>query len=237
MKNYYQFYLAEKKKLIAEKKETIDARIKKGKKNSQIINWIIDEERDAIIKLFQEPQNTHLGKFYNDLNKIKMWDEKISDEDAFLSCLEQLKISENEEAIILLAIEKASDEMIEYCHSRMYKLQTKNVDNTIKTTISDGNKTDEIKIPIWIGQNKTEFMQLIDGLIRLNRIQPRPNQNKWELIHEISVLFGFQLSKNAISNFGKGNKSKQVPKLLHDLKLLCELHDSHIEVFEVNTRK
>ena len=33
MKNYYQFYLAEKEKLVAEKKATIDARIKKARKN------------------------------------------------------------------------------------------------------------------------------------------------------------------------------------------------------------
>ena len=232
MKNCYQLYLAEKERLVAEKKETIASRIKKAKKTPAIIDWIIDEEREKISSLFKEPQRKNIGKFYNELGKIKMWDEKISDEDAFLICLEQFKISEDQEAIILLATEKASDEIIEFCYERMYALRTKNVNDTIKTKVSE-----EIKTPIWMGQNKTEFMQLMDGLIRLNRIQPRPNQNKWELIHEISVLFGFQLSKNAISNFGKGNKSKQVPKLLHDLKLLCKLHDSHIEVFQVNPRK
>ncbi len=75
-------------------------------------------------------------------------------------------------------------------------------------------------------------MQLIEGLINLERIKPRPNQNKWELINEIALFFGVPLSNNQISNLGKGNnKSKQVPKLFHDL------HNTFVELYDVNLRK
>ena len=95
MKNYYQFYLAEKEKLVAEKKATIDARIKKARKDSVIISYLLQEEKDSISSLQKELQKISLGNFLPRLHEIQMFDAEISEENAFLQCQTMFNI-ENE---------------------------------------------------------------------------------------------------------------------------------------------
>ena len=231
MKNYYQFYLAEKEKLVAEKKATIDARIKKARKDSVIISYLLQEEKDSISSLQKELQKISLGNFLPRLHEIQMFDAEISEENAFLQCQTMFNIENDENAILSIALLKATEEIHQYCQdlmnsqsrNRIYPEST-SPDNSDKKNIASKN-------PIWVMENQTEFMQLIEGLITLERIKPRPNQNKWDLINEIALFFGVPLSKNQISNLGKGKKSKQVPKLFHDL------HNTYVEMHEVNLRK
>ena len=231
MKNYYQIYLAEKERLVAEKKETIDARIKKARKDSVIISYLLQEEKDSIFSLQKELQKISLGNFLSRFHEVQMFDAEISEEDAFIQCLKEFKIENDDNAMKKIAVTKASDEIIQYCYFLMNS-QSKNRihPESIKPNNSD-NKFRDSQNPIWVRKNQTEFMQLIDALITLDRIKPRPNQNKWELLNEIALFFGIPLSKHKESNLSKGNKSKQVPKLFHDL------HNTHVELYDVNLRK
>jgi hypothetical protein len=231
MKNYYQFYLAEKEKLVAEKKATIDERINKARKDSVIISYLLQEEKELISYLQKELQEISLGNFLSRLHEIQMFDAEISEEDAFIQCFKEFKIENADNTIKKIAATKASDEIIQYCYFLMNS-QSRNRINPESTPPDNSDKKNiASKNPIWVMENQTEFMQLIEGLIDLERIKPRPNQNKWDLINEIALFFGVPLSKNQISNLGKGKKSKQVPKLFHDL------HNTYVEMHEVNLRK
>jgi hypothetical protein len=72
-------------------------------------------------------------------------------------------------------------------------------------------------------------MQLLEALILLDRIQPRPGQSKRELFIEIANFFGIQLSKNAESNLGKGRKTILKPKLFNDLYKMWMGRNSNLE--------
>ena len=81
-------------------------------------------------------------------------------------------------------------------------------------------------------KNQTEFIQLIHALIDLERIQPKANQGKWELIEEIASFFGISLSALKENNLSKSkNNRKQVPKLFH------ELHEIYLQNYKLNPRK
>jgi hypothetical protein len=230
MKNYYQFYLDEKEKLVAEKKATIDSRINKARENTPIIGILLGEARESISSLQKELQKISIGKFPSRLHLIKIFDGNISDEDAFLECANEFAITNDENAILMLASLEASEEAFKYCE---YLMNSRNKNRiypeTTSPNVSDNKKWDT-KNPIWVRKNQTEFMQLIEGLIKLKRIAPRPNQTKWELINEIATFLGIELSKNKESNLGKGLKTKQVPKLFHDL------HKTFVDLYDMNTR-
>lgn len=230
MKKYYQLYLTEKEKLVAEKKATIDSRINKARENTPIIGILLGEARESISSLRKELQNISIGEFPDRLHLIKIFDGNISDEDAFIECANEFAISNDEKAILILATLEASEEAFKYCeHLMNYKNKNRIYPESKSSNVSD-NKNWDTKNPIWVRKNQTEFMQLIEGLIKLKRIKPRPNQTKWELMNEVATFFGIQLSKNKESNLGKGLKAKQVPKLFHDL------HNTFVDLYDMNTR-
>lgn len=70
------------------------------------------------------------------------------------------------------------------------------------------NEVSNINIPIWIGQNETEFMQLIEGLIETKRLDPKVVGGKWKLIELFAKFVGIELSKNATSNLSKSKNER-----------------------------
>ena len=82
------------------------------------------------------------------------------------------------------------------------------------------NEVSNLNIPIWIGQNETEFMQLIEGLIETKRLDPKVVGGKWKLIELFAKFAGIELSKNAKSNLSKSKNERNndyVPLILIDL--------------------
>lgn len=217
MKNYYQIYLAEKEKLVAEKKATIDERINKARENSPIIGILLGEARESISSLQKELQKIAIGKFPGRLNLIKILDGNISDKDAFIECANEFGISNDANAIQILASLEASEEAFKYCE---YLMNSKNKNRIYPDSnlpiISDNRKWDT-KNPIWVQKNHSEFLILIDALITLNRIKPRPQQTKSELIDEIGAFFGLNLSKGKDQNLSKAKITrKKMPKLFDE---------------------
>jgi len=111
----------------------------------------------------------------------------------------------------LLVKYKCINQLFEYLDSEFGVLQHKKVEK--HTT------------PIWIDKNQTSFLQLIEGLIDLEYISPRPNQGKEKLIRECATFFGIKLSKNWKSNLSKSKNernSNYVPEIFRSLIQLWE---------------
>ena len=184
MKNYYQIYLAEKERLVAEKKETIDARIKKARKDSVIISYLLQEEKESISSLQKELQEISLENFLPRLHEIQMFDAEISEEDAFIQCIKEFKIDNDDNAMKKLAATKASDEIIQYCYFLMNS-QSKN------RSFSEPSETKKHQNKYWIGTEETEFVQLIYALIQSGRLEEK---GKIKMVENIALFLGFPLS-------------------------------------------
>lgn len=211
MKSYYQFYLAEKEKLVAEKKEIIDARIKKARKDSVIISYLLQEEKELISYLQKELKEISLGNFLSRLHEIQLFDAEISEEDAFIQCFKEFKIENADNTIKKIAATKASDEIIQYCYFLMNS-QSKN------RTFSETPETKKHQNKYWIGTEETEFVQLIYALIQSGRLEEK---GKVKMVEQIARFLGFSLSYDWPSKLShsihKANHDK-VPPIFDELK-------------------
>jgi hypothetical protein len=222
MKNPYNYYSSKKEKLITKKKRDLSKIFNNARNINTAVAESYDKERDIFNELIKTLTAVGLGNFFRDFQIALDLDKKITEKIAFEKLL--FEHEDIEVKVGILAEFYASKKIIEFIQYHR-EIETENSEKKIMT-------------PLWNGNNKTEFLQLLEGLYRLDRIKPRPNQGKWELFREIADYFGVELSRNDISNLGKGNNSKYAPKILHDLKTLAnDLHDSHVETYRVNTRK
>lgn len=211
MKNYYQIYLAEKERLVAEKKDTIDARIKKARKDSVIISYLLQEEKESISSLQKELQKISLGNFLPRLHEIQMFDAEISEEDAFIQCLKEFKIENDDNAIKHLAVTKASDEIIQYCYFLMNS-QSKN------RSFSEAPETKKYPKKYWTGTEETEFVQLIYALIQSGRIEEK---GKIKMVETIALFLGFPLShdwQSKLSHSIHDRNGDTIPGIFDELK-------------------
>jgi hypothetical protein len=222
MKNPYNYYSSKKEKLITKKKQDLSKIFNNARNINTAVAESYDKERNIFNELIKTLTAVGLGNFFRDFQIALDLDKDITEKIAFERLL--FEHEDIEEKVGILAEFYASKKIIEFIEDHR-EIETENSEKKFLT-------------PIWNGNNKTEFMQLLEGLYRLDRIKPRHNQGKWELFREIADYFGVELSRNDISNLGKGNDSKYAPKILHDLKTLAnDLHDSHVETYRVNTRK
>jgi hypothetical protein len=224
MTNWYHIYSEQKSLLLTELEDEIHSGVSRAKEETTFLSKIKEKYNSEYIVIQKKLSELHLVRFFIELKENLDLDKELSEENGFNN-LFQNSNSPNTINLKLLAKYVAIDEIL----YQLDKEKNKNLENS--SPIFGDNKNWNTKNPIWIKKNQTEFMQLIEGLINLERIKPRPNQNKWELINEIALFFGVPLSNNQISNLGKGNKSKQVPKLFHDL------HNTFVELYDVNLRK
>jgi hypothetical protein len=222
MKNPYNYYSSKKEKLITKKKQDLSKIFNNARNINTAVAESYDKERNIFNELIKTLTAVGLGNFFRDFQIALDLDKDITEKIAFERLL--FEHEDIEEKVGILAEFYASKKIIEFIEDHR-EIETENSEKKFLT-------------PIWNGNNKTEFMQLLEGLYRLDRIKPRHHQGKWELFREIADYFGVELSRNDISNLGKGNDSKYAPKILHDLKTLAnDLHDSHVETYRVNTRK
>jgi hypothetical protein len=227
MKNIYEYYISQIEKLITPKQQELSENFNNARNINTAVAESYEKERNIFNKLVKNLTAEGLGNFFRDFQIALDLDKNITEKAAFEKLL--FEHEDIEVKVGILAEFYASKKIMEFIEDH----------RKIKDhEIEQGKSEKKILPPIWNGNNKTEFMQLFEGLYRLDKIKPRPNQGKWDLIREIADYFGVELSKNDISNLGKGNNSKYVPKILHDLKTLAnDLHDTHVETHRVITRK
>ena len=211
MKNYYQFYLAEKEKLVAEKKATIDARIKKARKDSVIISYLLQEEKDSISSLQKELQKISLGNFLPRLHEIQIFDAEISEEDAFIQCLTEFKIENADNTIKKLAATKASDEIIQYCYFLMNS-------KSRNRSFSEALESEKHKNKYWMGNEETEFVQLMYALVQTKRLEEK---GKVKMVEQIASFLGFPLSydwQSKLSHSIHDRNGNTIPGIFNELK-------------------
>jgi hypothetical protein len=224
MNEFYKFFLNEQETHFQNFKLNYTERIQKARQGYPIHSDLIIEINEREQTLYQELLKISLDDFLTTWNKKYMVDSQVSEEDAFIYCCNKYNITKVEPALTLLAKFKANEKIRSYCYELM---NTTNKNDKNILNISYQNNINSI--PIWQNKNQMEFLQLIEVLIMLERIKPRPNQKKWELINEIATFFGLKLSKHAISNLGKGRKSKLAPKLFDQLYKLWVAENKNLD--------
>ena len=149
-------------------------------------------------------QIENLDNFFNDLQSEYLCDNQLTDRGAFKKTL--LKYGD-----------RVNPERLKILQRHKVLIETKNhINNEIDFT-PDIEKTEN---PKWNSTNKTEFIQLMHGLIEIGRIDIGNQKGKWETIRKISEFFSVELSKNAISNFSKSYKNSNndySPKIFQEL--------------------
>ena len=216
MNQIYKFFLDETERIFNENKLTCDNRIKKARDGYLIHPIIIQETNEKDLLLDKALNNWSIDGFFREMDNDYNLDSQLTQEIAFLNCCLKFNINNDKSAISLLAEYKANEKVRTYCYDLM-NIITSNQNSQSIPGSDDLKKKTNHQYPIWQKKNQTEFMQLLEALILLERIQPRPNQSKRELIAEIADFFGIQLSKNAESNLGKGRKTKLAPKIFDEL--------------------
>lgn len=216
MNQLYKFFLDETERILNETKIACDNRISKAREGYPIHSDIIRELNVKELDLERQLDLKSVGRFFRDMEKEYSLNNQLTEEMAFLNCCSKFNIIGEKHTISLLAEYKANEKLRTHCYelSNYISSNQKSQSNQHSSEFKEKTKN---QFPIWQKTNQTEFMQLLEALILLDRIKPRPNQTKRELFVEIADFFGLQLSKNAESNLGKGRKTKLVPKLFDDL--------------------
>jgi hypothetical protein len=228
MNQLYKFFLDETERIFNEKKSACDNRISKARKgypiHSDILRELNARESDLEGQLYEKS----IDRFFREMEKDYNLDSQLTQEVAFLNCCLKFNINNDKSAISLLAEYQANGKVKTYCYDLMNVLK-KNLNSESNQHIDVSRVKTNNQYPIWQKKNHTEFMQLLEALILLDRIQPRPGQSKRELFIEIANFFGIQLSKNAESNLGKGRKTKLMPMLFNDLYKMWKGRYSNLE--------
>jgi hypothetical protein len=210
MTNWYHIYSEQKSLLLTELENEIHSGVSRAKEETTFLSKFKEKYNSEYIEIQKQLSELNLVRFFIELKENLDLDKELSEEMGFNTLFKNSN-STNKINLKLLAKYVAIDEIL-------YKADIENNENPESSSPNfPENKKWYTKTPIWIRKNQTEFMQLLEALILLERIQPRPNQNKRELIAEIADFFGIELSQNAESNLGKGRKTKLVPKLFDEL--------------------
>lgn len=216
MNQPYKFFLDEIERIFNETKTVCDNRISKAREGYPIHSDIIRELNVKETDLERQLDLKSIDRFFRELEKVFSTNNQLTEEMAFLNCCSKFKILDEKSAISLLAEYKANEKLRTLCYELSNNISSNQKSQSNQHSREFKGKTKN-QYPIWQKTNQTEFMQLLEALMLLDRIKPRPNQTKIELFVEIADFFGLQLSKNAESNLGKGRKTKLVPKLFDDL--------------------
>lgn len=190
---------------------TIDAIIKKGQKDSPIINWLKDDERVLNTALQVKMQEKSLGDFQNRLKVIQIYDGSITEKDAFNQCAKEFNIENDENSIILLAAEKASDEIIQYCYDC----------NHAQSLSRDSNQNQNVELnqnQYWLGSEETEFVQLLYALVESKRLKKK---GKVKMVQKIASFLGFHLSydwQSKLSHAIHDTNEDKIPSIFDELK-------------------
>lgn len=216
MNRLYKFFLDETERIFNETKKNCDNRISIAREGYPIYSDIIRELNVKETDLDRQLDLKSIDRFFREFEKEYSLNNQLTEEMAFLNCCSKFNILDEKSAISLLAEYKANEKLRTLCYELSNNISS-NKKSQRNQDSSEINEKTKNQFPIWQKTNQTEFMQLLEALILLDRIKPRPNQTKRELFVEIADFFGLQLSKNAESNLGKGRKTKLVPKLFDDL--------------------
>ena len=202
----YSRFLEDTEAGFLQRKTQFEEQIKNARDENVVVEiWLKDlqiEYDELSFRLSIEG----LGDFFDNWHNEYLSNKDHTDESAFSKTISQYDNTIGSGKFELLVKYKCINQLFEYLDSKFGVLQHKKVET--HTT------------PIWIDDNQTSFLQLIEGLIDLKYISPRPNQGKEKLIMECAGFFGIKLSKNWKSNLSKSKNERNsdyVPKIFRSL--------------------
>ena len=206
--NYYNQYHVKKTNDIQRIKEKFILEYDRAReKNLVVQNWK-DKLKDEFNQLNKQSLETGIQDFKKEWENQFQLNSSIDLEQAFeiarIAKYESIDIQQFE----LLASLEAITEIIQYIESNRLRLNETNLELSARSR------------PIWIGENETEFLQLIEGLIDIKRLDQNVVGGKWKLMEIFANFVGIKLSKNAKSNLSKSKNERNIdyfPKIFEEL--------------------
>jgi hypothetical protein len=194
--NYYNQYHVKKTNDIQRIKEEFILEYDRAReKNLVVKNWI-DKLKDEFNQLNKQSLETGIQDFKKEWENQFHLNSSIDLEQAFEIARIAKYASIDIQQFELLASLEAIPEIMQFVESNRLRL------NEIDLELSARSR------PIWIGENETEFLQLIEGLIDIKRLDPNVVGGKWKLMEVFANFVGIKLSKNAKSNLSKSKRER-----------------------------
>lgn len=194
--NFYNEYNIKKSNDIEQLKDEFILEYNRAReKNLVVQNWI-DKLKDQFNQLNKKSQETEIQEFKKEWDNHFKLNSKIDLEQAFEIVRITKYESKNIQQFKLLASLEAITEIMQFIESNRLRL------NEIDLELSARSR------PLWIGENQTEFLQLIEGLIDIKRLDQKVVGGKWKLMEVFANFVGIKLSKNAKSNLSKSKRER-----------------------------
>jgi hypothetical protein len=147
--------------------------------------------------------------FFDWAADIYQLDKSLSMADAIIATFRDFKVQLTEDNISKIAHLQALSDFIDWLKEAPELAEYR----TVKHNPITHNRN-----PYWIGQEETEFIQLMYALVEAKRLTEK---GKTKMVEEIARFFGFPLSKNWQSNLSKSihkNNSNYSPAIFDELK-------------------
>ncbi len=206
MNDFYKLFEEEKKALL----KTYQTEVKKALKNTRdefmtsgiLLNAYREKSHEVAKAISKEGLSQVLPKY----EEILLMDASYSKPEAFLQAIAENHASMTNDAVLLLSKREALSGVIRILEDKM------------------NHPLGKTKYPAaslakyWIGNEETEFLQLIYALIESGRL---PKKGKIEMVKDIARFFGIKLSKNWQSNLSKSvheRKNNYGPSIFDELK-------------------
>ena len=194
--NFYNQYHVKKTNDIEQLKEEFILEYDRAReKNLVVQNWI-DKLKDEFNQLNKKSQETGIQEFKKEWDNHFKLNSSIDLEQAFEIVRITKYESKNIQQFQLLASLEAITEIMQFIESNRLILNEIDLDLSARSRL------------LWIGENQTEFLQLIEGLIDIKRLDQNVVGGKWKLMEVFANFVGIKLSKNAKSNLSKSKRER-----------------------------
>ena len=194
--NFYNQYHVKKTNDIEQLKEEFILEYDRAReKNLVVQNWI-DKLKDEFNQLNKKSQETGIKEFKKEWDNHFKLNSSIDLEQAFEIVRITKYESKNIQQFQLLASLEAITEIMQFIESNRLILNEIDLDLSARSRL------------LWIGENQTEFLQLIEGLIDIKRLDQNVVGGKWKLMEVFANFVGIKLSKNAKSNLSKSKRER-----------------------------
>lgn len=160
--NLYSRFSEDTEAGFLQRKKQFEEQIKNARDENVVVKILLNELQNEHDELSVRLTIEGLGSFFNNWHNEYLSNKKHTYESAFSKTISQYDNVKGSGKLELLVKYKCIDQLFEYLGSEFGVFQRKSLEK--HTT------------PIWIDKNQTSFLQLIEGLIDLKYISPRPNK-------------------------------------------------------------
>ena len=191
---YYKKYVKQYKLIFKEFKTNVSEFTSQARDKTKALQVLHNDYNQKLRKNEQDLINTDIGRFWIIFDEIFAVNSMLSPSDAFYRTFDTLKTECDENKISLIVQNRALFNIKKFIEQQIVEMKA----NEVKR-----NK-------YWIGEESTEFVQLMNALIESGRLQ---NKNRNKMIKDIADFLGIELPKN---DGWKSNVSSTIHRRNHD---------------------